>query len=813
MEKQVLNENWRLHYKQNEYQTSVPFSLYYDLLNNEVIDDPFYRDNAAELMQLSEHDYVYSNEFEFCNDIDVNKKYILFMDRVDTVSDVYLNGVLVGSTDNMFCFHEFNVEKALKKGKNELKVEFVSPIRYMNEQNEKYGKIPCNTDTLDGYPYLRKASCMSGWDWAPRLPDMGIYKEVSIIIEDKGRFEDVRIRQRHEERRVFLDLNVKVEFNSKQTQEIQPEYVVTIKNPMGQECVWAKSPQLIEIEEPKLWWPRGFGEQNLYEVKVELYFNDEMQDVYTTRIGLRTITVAREKDQWGECFAHEVNGIRIFAMGADYIPEDCLVPRITKETTRRLLEQCVLANYNTIRIWGGGYYPDEWFYDFCDKFGFIVWQDAMFCCSTYRATPEFIDNITKEITQNVRRLRNHASIGLWSGNNEIEGFFYDGWFGEVDELKEDYLKIFEQVIPEIMQKESEETFYWPSSPSSGGNFDNPNDATRGDAHYWKVWHAFKPFSEYRKHNFRYASEFGFESLPAYKTIESFTNEEDRNIFSYVMERHQKSNMGYAKMMNYMAQTFLYPTDFKILIYASQLMQAEAMKYAVEHWRRNRGECMGAVIWQLNDCWPVASWSSVDCFGRWKALHYYEKRFFAPIMISCHEEGQLSQDPNPNARPYPLEKSFKLNVTNETLAEREVTVSYSIRDADSRVIGEEHTVKLVVPALSAVWLDKVECSDADIFTDHIRYSCAIDDDIVSEGTAIFTMPKFYKYKNPHLKFKVEGEKIVVKAERYAKAVEILNENEDIVLSDNYFDMEAGERTIEILSGDISGLRVRSVYDIR
>ena len=334
----------------------------------------------------------------------------------------------------------------------------------------------------------------------------------------------------------------------------------------------------------------------------------------------------------------------------------------------------------------------------------------------------------------------------------------------------------------------------------------------GDAHYWKVWHGYEPFTGYRKHNFRYASEFGFESLPAMKTIESFTLPEDRNVFSYVMEKHQRSENGYAKMMVYMAQYFPYAKDLSHLVYASQLMQAQAMRYGVEHWRRNRGECMGAIVWQLNDCWPVASWSSIDYYGRWKALHYFEKRFFAPVLLSCHEEGLLSQDPNVNARPYEMEKSIRLHVANETLQEQKVLVRWSLRDSQSRIVGEEKEREVCVKPLSGVWLEKEEYPQADLQEHHVFYSCLQNGEVISEGSVLFSMPKFYQYANPNLTVEREGDELLVRAEKYAGSVELLNENEDWVLSDNYFDMEAGEKRVRILSGDAKEIRVRSIYDI-
>lgn len=810
MKTQLLHENWEMLYGEKRLETSVPFSMYSDLLRHGEIEDPYYRDNEDAAMALSREDYTYQCHFDMDPALKECERIWLHFDGIDTLTDIYLNGVHLGETFNMHREWEFDVKELVKERENVLEVRFHSPILYMEEQVRTQGSIPSNLDTLDGFNYLRKASCMSGWDWGPKLPDMGIFRNVTLIGMEKERIYDVHVRQFHQEGTVKLTFAL--DTYRGRTGE-QPEYQVEITDPKGELLYCEMSPEELLIEHPMLWWPRGYGEQHLYTVKVTVFANGQPQDCWERRIGLRTMTMKIEKDQWGECFAHEVNGVALFAMGADYIPEDSLLPRVNKDRTRELLEQCAMANFNTIRVWGGGCYPNDDFFDLCDEYGFLVWEDLMFACSTYRLTEEFEENISHEIAENVRRIRHHACLGLWCGNNEMEGLIFDEGYTTDPYLLGDYTRMYSYVIPKIIKREDPDTFYWPSSPSSGGDFDNPQDDRRGDAHYWAVWHGYKPFPEYRKHNFRYASEFGFESLPAMKTIDSFTLPQDRNLFSYVMEKHQKSANGYAKMMVYMSQYFRYANNLSDLVYASQLMQAQAMRYAVEHWRRNRGECMGAVVWQLNDCWPVASWSSVDYYGRWKALHYFEKRFFAPVMISCCEEGLLTQDPNLNCRPYELEKSIRLHVANETMEEKCVTVRWSLRDSASNVIGEEKEAQITVPALSGVWFEKEYYQDADLREHHVYYECLMDGEVISSGSVLFSMPKFYDYQDPQLTVRREGNELIVTAKAYAASVELLNEEEDWVLSDNYFDMEAGERRVQILCGDAKEIRVRSVYNIR
>ncbi|MCR5234348.1 MAG: glycoside hydrolase family 2 protein, partial [Lachnospiraceae bacterium] len=368
------------------------------------------------------------------------------------------------------------------------------------------------------------------------------------------------------------------------------------------------------------------------------------------------------------------------------------------------------------------------------------------------------------------------------------------------------------LFPRLLETEDPDRFYWPASPSSGGAFDEPNDENRGDVHYWDVWHGNKPFTEYRKFHFRYLSEFGFQSFPSIRTVESFTLPEDRNVFSYVMEKHQRNAAANGKIMNYMEQTFLYPNDLDTLIYASQLLQGEAIRYGVEHFRRNRGRCMGAVYWQLNDCWPVASWSSIDYFGRWKALHYYAKRFFAPLMISCEEEGLLSQTMNTNSEPFPVKKSIRLSVANESMSARNVTVEWQLRNNDGSVISEE-SQDLTVDALTSVWLDRKELNEASLYENYVSYQMFENGEEISGGTVLFCAPKHFRFVDPKLSVRIEGDEIVVSAEHYAKSIEIRNENDDLILSDNFFDLNGGEKRVKVLKGNADKIEVRSVYSIR
>lgn len=812
MIEQTITTNWKFRrLGQEEWQDAVvPGTVYTDLLRNGNMEDPFWKDNENKAWALMDYDYEYEARVFLDAAIRSCDKVLLHFDGIDTIADVYWNKNWIGNTENMHRIWEFDVTHHLAEGDNYLTVVLHSPNQYAREA---FGV--CRTlgseDAMDGFVHIRKAHCMFGWDWGAHLPDAGIFRPVTLVGVQKVRLDHVYVKQIHQKNRVILDVEAETdEYGATGNYS----YKVEVTEPGGKKVAEKDSLNHIQIDQPLLWWPNGYGEQYLYDIKVTLHQDGEELDCWEKKIGLRTMTMRIEKDIWGESFAHEVNGETIFAMGADYIPEDHLIGRTTPEKTRRLLEDSKLANFNTIRVWGGGYYPEDWFYDLCDELGLVVWQDFMFACAVYELTPSFKENIRQEFIDNVKRIRHHASLGLWCGNNEMEQFVSEKhhWVTKPSEVR-DYIIMYEQLIPEVLAQYDPQTFYWPASPSSGGSFDEPNDPNRGDVHYWEVWHGNKPFSEYRKHFFRYASEFGFQSFPAMKTIETFTDDKnDYNAFSYVMEKHQRNYGANGKIMNYLQQTFLYPSRFEVFVYASQLLQAEAIRYGVEHFRRNRGRCMGAVYWQLNDCWPVISWASIDYCGRWKALHYFAKRFFAPLMISCQEEGMMSQEADMNREHFIFEKSIHLNVANETREMQRGTVWWEVRNASGEILRQEQQEVEIAP-LSSLWLPKEVLPEIDIFHEYVSYRVEQQGEVVSDGTVIFSYPKYFRYENPHLSLEVSGDEILVRSEAYAKSVEIQNGEENLLLSDNYFDLNAETKRIKILRGNTDRLSVRSVYDIR
>lgn len=796
-----LDGIWQLQAGGHQIEAKVPGSVYSALLENRLMEDPYYKDNELKALELMKQDFEYSRSFALPLEFKKADKIILCCEGLDTLCEIYINGTWIGKAFNFHRTWKYELPDLLRDGDNEIRIRISSPIHYIREQDEKY-HVGGTDYAMRGFPHLRKPHCMFGWDWGPRLPDAGIWNHIKLIAVCDSLIEDIRIHQIHHSGEVLLSIDV--------IQTQSADIRLSFADPEGK-VLFEGENQTIRVENPKLWWPNGLGEQPLYTLSVELKEGERVVDQCVKKIGLRTMSIRREKDKWGESFEECVNGQPFFAMGADYIPEDNIISRITPERTRKLLESCKAAHFNTIRVWGGGMYPSDAFYDICDELGLVVWQDFMFSCANYKLTFEFEENIIHELRDNIRRIRHHASLGLWCGNNEMEMFALEGKYDGNEQTRAFYIRLFEHVIPHVLKEEDPETFYWPASPSSGGSFYRPNAEEAGDVHDWSVWHGGVPFSDYRKHLYRYVSEFGFQAFPSMKTIQSFSGPEDWNIYSRVMEMHQRNADANGRIMMYMSKTFLYPTSFEIIVYASQLLQAEAVKYGVEHWRRNRGRCMGAIYWQLNDIWPGASWASIDYYGRWKALHYYAKRFFAPVMISCEETCEITTKPTVISEPGENVNRARLSVANETKNRVEGTVLWSLRNQKSEIIrsGSE---KVRVEPFSSLWLEEMDFGNIPFLDYHLNYMLRIEGKTVSEGSTLFTAPKHYHFEDPKLSCTVEGNEITIEAQCYAKSVAIEAEDGDLLLSDNYFDLEKGRAVVQILEGSGRCLKVSSVYDI-
>lgn len=796
MKKIFLDGIWKMQGGGYAVSGNIPGSVYSFLhIDNGILPDPHFGENEDIYLALAGEEFSFERSFEYSKQ---ECPTFLVFEGLDTLCSVYLNGTLVAETDNMHLRYSFDVSEILRDGVNSIKVVCHPIAPFIKEKNAQ-ARLFGATDCMEGYPYIRKAHSMMGWDWGPRLPDAGIWRSVYLSEKDSAEILEVEFTQRHEGEKVFLTPSVRCDGG---------EVEIKLTAPDGKAFILEANREN-EVEDARLWYPNGLGEQNLYRAEVILRENDEICDEKCVNIGLRQMKLVRQADEYGEGFYHEINGVAMFAMGADYIPEDNIFSRITPERTRELLTHCKNSNFNAIRVWGGGYYPDDFFFDICDELGLVVFFDLMFACSVYDPDEKMMDSIVLEIEQNLRRIRHHACIGLICGNNEIEWHFHDyvSISGREDRehLEDVYLDIFEKKIPETVARIAPDIAYIPSSPTSSGRFADPNGEAAGDCHDWE-----SDYLTFRNKYYRYVSEFGFQSLPHIKTLENITLPEDRNIYSRVMEKHQRSFGGNELIISQMTRLLRYPTTFEGLIYATQVHQAESIRYRVEHLRRNRGRCMGALYWQLNDIWPCTSWASIDYYGRFKALQYAAKRFYSPVLISCCETGELQRIRYVNAEKQ-IGGAFeaKIFVTNDTLKDVGGKVVWRICDRNSRVISEGE-VEARIEALSAKCIVELQLPDIDPRRDHISFAMISDGECLSEGCVLFTPLKHYSFADPRLSLSVCGDVITVKSEAFAKFVWI--SGDDIVLDDNCFDMEAGERQIRILSGSAENLTVSSMYDI-
>lgn len=783
----TLNKKWDFRKSTNHewLEGNVPGSLLSDLYRLNMIEDPYYRNNEEKLTEVFDEDYVYRKTFTV-SEVNLNKnEAILQFEGIDTISTITINGCCIGYTSNMHRTYEFKVKKYLQLGTNELVVKLQSPKKYIYEKQKQLPLegIPM---AIPGYTHLRKGHYMFGWDWGPKLPDCGIWRNVTLSFVSDARWLDIHVKQLHERDGVRLSTDLIIENPS----EEHVYAVIKLITPDGKHL---KQRKLIKhtdsldfyIEEPKLWWPNGYGEQPLYHIQCSLENVNHIElDKKTISIGLRQLSVDTSPDQWGDKFAFCINGIEIFAMGADYIPEDNIISWSNNDRTEKLIQDCVKANFNMIRVWGGGIYPDNHFYELCDQYGLIVWQDLMFACGVYDLeNSDFVSNCLLEIQDNIKRIRNHACIGLLCGNNEIEMFFDDGRIQKTKRNEENYTRFFEEQIPQVLDEITHEIFYWPSSPSSGGDFFETNGENYGDGHFWDVWHGNEPFKTYRNTFFRFMSEFGFQSLPNLKTIESFTETGDRNLFSYIMEGHQKNPDGNAKILMYLGNNFQYPKDFSSLVYTSQILQAEAMRFGVEHWRRNRGRCMGALYWQLNDCWPTSSWSSVDYHGRWKALHYAAKKFYAPILLSAKDDGT----------------TIELHISNETLQDWNGEVTWYLMKQNGEIIQEDRLMVKANKLSSARLVTKnFHLTPEEIKDVFLYYKLEQNEYKISGGAVLFIPDKHFNYNSPKLTIACnENEKsyiVKVQSQSFARFVELKLTGVDAIFSDNYFDLPVGEEQL-------------------
>jgi len=796
-------------------KAQVPGCVHVDLLNESLIPDPYFRDNESRLQWIGESDWTYERRFEAGEELLASERLLLRCEGLDTFATVTLNGRRVAETNNMFRTWEWDIKSELKPGENHIRVDFGSTIGFATKCQEKHflDHTGIGHHRVSGGNWIRKEQCNYGWDWGPILVTCGIWRDISIVAFDTVRASDLDIRQIHEDGRCILDLTLQAEVDLGVSLavafRVSRNGVELAKS--AEELRDGNAKTELVISNPELWWPNGMGEQALYSVEAALYDESgNLCDSIERSIGLRRLELVREADEWGESFAFSANGKRFFAKGANWIPADTFDVRATDEALRDLLESAKAANMNMIRVWGGGVYERDRFYELCDELGLCVWQDFMFGCSAYPAfDDEFVENARIEAEQNVKRIRHHACLALWCGNNELEQI--EGLVGDASGAMswKDYERLFDDVLANVVREHNPDTDYWPSSEHSPiGDRTDSSNPNWGDAHLWKVWHGREPFEWYRGSFHRFCSEFGFQSFPHPKTIETYTEPVDRNITSYVMELHQRSPIGNSAIVDYMLSWFRLPTGYESSVWLSQLLQALAIKYAVEHWRRNMPRCMGAIYWQLNDCWPVASWASIDSEHRWKALHFEAKRFFAPLMVSAVEDLDA--------------KTVELFVSNDD----HESVSGSIRWTVTNTRGKElqcgeNEVKDIAWGTSSVKILDLTAllSEGADRTLLVWVEALQDNKVVSRNLSHFARPKYMELEDPKLTVVVENRVLKVSAEKPALWAWINHETIDVRLCDNFLHLKAGEtRVIKILDTSTqdsrllqSGWIARSVWD--
>lgn len=770
--------------------TTLPGEVHISLMDAGLIPDPFIGENEFDVQWVAETDWEFEGVIEVSEQLYNEDLIFLTFDGLDALAQVILNDSVVGEANNAFRTYSWEVKDLLRIGINQLRIVFYSPINYVTSlQNEE--PLSSLEHTHQGGQYLRKATYQWGWDWGPKLPPIGIWKAARLEGFSGARFESVHLNQRHHSNG---EVSVIIDATIDQWTEISLELHLLLTDPNGQKVYKTflindrEINDHIEVSDPILWWPNGYGEQALYKIEVILQVDDQhVLDKREYQIGLRTIELQKVKDAYGESFTFNINGVPIFAKGTNWIPADSFSTRITYERLDQLLGYAALAHNNMIRVWGGGFYESEDFYDLCDQYGILVWQDFMFSCSVYPLhRSEFIENIHKEVIDNVSRLRHRASLVLWCGNNEMDmGWEIWDWDrGESDKYLESYKGFFYETLPRWISELDPDTAYWFSSPSSATPFENSNSNEIGDAHYWDVWHGAKPFTAYRDQYPRFMSEFGFQSLPPLKTIRAFADEDHWNLTDYLIEHHQRSNSASALFMGQMALHYRMPSDFPSLVYLTMILQAEGIRYGVEHWRRNMHRVSGSLYWQLNDCWPVASWSSIDYFGRWKALHYLSRRFFKPLLLSIEDEEKDS--------------TIKVHLTSDLLEKWEGEVRWKLLRLDGEVLDCDQTQVSVDPLTSCLLYEgDYSHLDRKVKRETVFVSQLVQQSrVLTTQLAPFVRNKHLQLKDPQLKinlFQINTEMVCIelKAESLARFVEISLTGADVILSDNYFDVLPGE----------------------
>ncbi len=785
-----LNGLWTLRGAGLELQTQVPGSVAAALVDGGHIPHPYESDNESKAWPWLEESYVFSRSFRVAPEQLLHDRVELCCEGLDTLCSLEVNGVALGDCDNMHRTWVFPVKELLHPGENTLAITFHSARKYVQENPARVGKP---------FSVIRKAACMFGWDWGLNLPDMGIWRDIYLRGFDGARIDHVVLSQTHRQGKVTLNLRPQLDSWTEAALE------AALYDPEGQ-CVFRGSigPEAsIDVENPRLWWPVGFGDQSLYTLEVRAVKAGRTLDTWKKSIGLRTIHLDRAPDGEGARYAFRVNGREVFFRGENLIIPDAILSHFGEDRWRQLLQDCVHSNLNGIRVWGGAIYPPDIFFDLCDRLGLLVFQDMMFACSFYAVSEAFLENVRQEVVDNLKRIAHHSCICLYCGNNEIDGIYtvtgsteprtvaLRRLFGSDAALPEPvrqmlwqmYEPLFCRLLPGVCKVFSPDTDYVSSSPCGQvpGKSESFFDYTRdGDMHYYLQYDGNLPYQSIRDLKCRFITEMGFQSYPNMETIRYFTREEDRSPYSPVMYAHQKCFRGNETIELYLDREYGVPRDFEDYVYLSQLQAGEILRYSVEHFRWDSGYCRGMILWQLNDCWPVVSWSGVDYFGRWKLQQYFIRRFYESVLISAREEGTNAE----------------IWVSNESADHYRGTARWRLCHADGRAVREGAFPVELAPAQSiCAGIPELGLTEETAKNHILCYSLE-----ESPWQSVLLCPaREFRWQQPEITLVRGDGSVTVRSDCYVKGFTL---ETDAVLSDNGFDLIPGaERTVTPVRGTL------------
>ena len=790
----------------------VPGTVHQDLLNHNRIPNPFYGMNEEAVQWVENEDWMYRTSFVVDEQQLSRDAAVLEMDGLDTYADVFLNGALILRSDNMFVGHKIEVKPVLRKGVNQLLVRFRSPVKEVLPQLQTNGfDYPASNDHSPWRTsvYTRKAPYSYGWDWGIRLATCGIWRPVRLVFSDVARIEDYYVCQ-DAVTQAKADVDNRLEINNVTSSTVSALLKVDYHYSDSDTKEIKKQIELrpgantvslpVSIENPHLWMPNGWGEPSLYKFTASLSVDGVEIAKQERNVGLRTVRVVMDDDEYGKSFYFVVNGKPMFAKGANFIPDDALLPNVTQERYKRIFEDVKAANMNMLRVWGGGIYEDDEFYDEADRNGILIWQDFMFACSSYPHDPLFVGRVESEAEYNIKRLRGHASLAMWCGNNEIyEAMRYWGWQRKYSaeafaEMERGYNVLFRELLPQMVERLDGTRFYMHSSPYEA-NWGRPDSWKTGDSHNWGTWHGRKPFESFDTDVPRFMSEYGFQAFPEMKTIRTFAEEKDFELESPVMNAHQKADIGNALIKQTMGLYYRVPEKFEDLVYVGLVLQGQGMRHGIEAHRRNRPYCMGSLFWQLNDSWPVVSWSGIDYYGNWKALMYQSKRAFATILINAIKEG---------------DDLCVYLVSDELQDHDDVRLDVELMDFDGKAHGK-WTQSGMLAANSSVLFMKKRAGELQgklsaatsllHFTLKDKNGATLADDVF-----YFAYPKDQKLPEANIETSVRqrGDAIVMtlKTDKLARDIFVEVPVQGVRFTDNFFDLLPGQRkkiTITSLEG--------------